>query len=164
MTPCIVVGGYQVAAHQTTHHRKPEYHNMKCYSHLGLFNIFVFLCKTVSTTVITCHRMRWKGEHVRLIGRDEGWRIPGSLLEELRQTKILSRVGGFSRLIDGFWIGWLNLLTLYIFNSGLHIITAPSLIYTIYSSPLHTPTLRFSVFTSRILATNFNTVIIPVSL
>jgi hypothetical protein len=40
--------------------------------------------------------------------------------------------------------------------------TALPLIYTLYSSPLHT--LGFLVFTSRILATDFNTVIIPVSL
>jgi hypothetical protein len=41
---------------------------------------------------------------------------------------------------------------------------ALSLIYTLYSSPLHTHThthtLGFSVFNSRILATDFNTVII----
>jgi hypothetical protein len=36
-------------------------------------------------------------------------------------------------------------------------------ISTIYRSPLHTQTLRSSVFTSRNLATDFNTVVIPIS-
>jgi hypothetical protein len=40
--------------------------------------------------------------------------------------------------------------------------TAISLIYTLYSSPLHK--LGFSVFISHILATDFDTVIIRVSL
>jgi hypothetical protein len=42
--------------------------------------------------------------------------------------------------------------------------TTPSVIYTLYSSPLHTHTIEFSVFTSRILATDFNIIVMPVSL
>jgi hypothetical protein len=66
------------------------------------------------------------------------------------------------RVTDWVWIGWLDLLTPYPHDSELQAITAPSLIYTLYSSPLHT--LGFSVFTSRILATDFNVVFIPISL
>jgi hypothetical protein len=47
-------------------------------------------------------------------------------------------------------IGFID--TLYTHNSGLYAITALSLIYTLYSSPLHA--LGFSVFASRILATD----------
>jgi hypothetical protein len=66
-------------------------------------------------------------------------------------------------LLDGIWIGCLDLL--HIYNQ---LITsrnkALSLIYTQYSSPLHTHTLVSSVITSRILATDFKTVIISISL
>jgi hypothetical protein len=47
----------------------------------------------------------------------------------------------------GDWIYW-----------HLQAITALSLIYTLYNSPLHTRALVFSDFTSRILATAFITV------
>jgi hypothetical protein len=46
----------------------------------------------------------------------------------------------------------LDLLTPYTQHSELQTIAALWLIYTLYSSPLHTHTLGFSVFTSRILA------------
>jgi hypothetical protein len=46
-------------------------------------------------------------------------------------------VFGGAWLIDGFWIGWLDLLTSYTHHSGLQAITALSLFYTFYSSPLH---------------------------
>jgi hypothetical protein len=49
-------------------------------------------------------------------------------------------------------IGWLDLLTPYTQHSELHIITALSLTYTIYSSLLQT--LMSLVFTSRVLATH----------
>jgi hypothetical protein len=52
--------------------------------------------------------------------------------------------------------------TLYIHNSALQAFTALSLIYTLQFTVTHA--LGFSVFTSRILATNFHTVVIPVSL
>jgi hypothetical protein len=52
---------------------------------------------------------------------------------------IMSRVEGCVRdLQDGFWIGWLDLLAPYTQYSELHTIIALSLIYTFYSSPLHT--------------------------
>jgi hypothetical protein len=57
--------------------------------------------------------------------------------------------------------GFIALIYTELINKGN---TALSLIYIIYSSPLHTHTIGFSVFTSRILATDFNIVIIPVSL
>jgi hypothetical protein len=50
----------------------------------------------------------------------------------------------------------LDLLTPYIFNSKLEAITALSLIYTLQFTVRHA--LGFSVFTSRILATDFMTV------
>jgi hypothetical protein len=58
-------------------------------------------------------------------------------------------------------IGLIALNTSY---SKLQVTTALSLIYTLYSSLLHTHTLRFSVFISCILATDFNSVTIPVLL
>jgi hypothetical protein len=68
---------------------------------------------------------------------------------------VLSRVGvcDYRRGMD--WI--LGLLTTYTHHSERHIITALSLIYTLQFAC--TNTLGFSVFTSRILATDFNTVI-----
>jgi hypothetical protein len=48
---------------------------------------------------------------------------------------ILSRVGV---VIDVVWIGWLDLLTTYAHHMELQVITAMSLIYTLYSSPLQT--------------------------
>jgi hypothetical protein len=42
--------------------------------------------------------------------------------------------------IDGVRIGELDLLILYIHHSELQLIIALSLIYTLYSSPLHTHT------------------------
>jgi hypothetical protein len=69
-------------------------------------------------------------------------------------------------LLDGFWIRWLYLLTPYTHYFELQAVTALSLIYTLYSSPLHTHThthiLVSSVFTSRILATDFNIVVMQV--
>jgi hypothetical protein len=41
-------------------------------------------------------------------------------------------------LLTGFWIGWLDLSAPYSHNSGLQAVTALSLFYTLYSSPLHT--------------------------
>jgi hypothetical protein len=60
--------------------------------------------------------------------------------------------------IDGFWIGWLDLLRLY-----TQLITTSDNSAT---ADLHTLqfTLGFSVFTSRILAMDFNILIMPVSL
>jgi hypothetical protein len=55
----------------------------------------------------------------------------------------------------------LDLFTTYTHYSELHVITALSLICTLQFTVIHT--LRFSVFTSHILATDFNTVIIPIS-
>jgi hypothetical protein len=59
---------------------------------------------------------------------------------------------GCAWLIDGFWIGWSDLLAPYTLHLELQTVTAPSLIYTLYSSPLHP--LVPSVFTSRVLATD----------
>jgi hypothetical protein len=47
-------------------------------------------------------------------------------------------------LLDGFWIDELDLLPTYTHNSELQKIAAPTLIYTLYSSPLHTPTHWYS--------------------
>jgi hypothetical protein len=56
---------------------------------------------------------------------------------------------------NGFWIGWLELLHLiHSHSSGLQAIIALLLFYTLSSPPLHT--LRFSIFTSRILATDLS--------
>jgi hypothetical protein len=49
-------------------------------------------------------------------------------------ANILSSVKGCAWLIDGVWIGWLDLLTLYTHNSELQAITALSL----HNSPLNT--------------------------
>jgi hypothetical protein len=57
------------------------------------------------------------------------------------------------------WI--FGLLTTYTHHSELHVITALSLIYTLHFTVTHT---GFSVFTSRTLATDFNTAIISDSL
>jgi hypothetical protein len=66
--------------------------------------------------------------------------------------KILSRVRVTYK--TGYWIKWLDLLTPYAQCSELQANnTALSLTYTLYNSPLHTRT-GFSVFTSRIPATD----------
>jgi hypothetical protein len=52
------------------------------------------------------------------------------------KDKVTCRI--FAWLIDGFRIGWLDLLTSYSHNSGLQEIMGLPLIYTLYSSPLHT--------------------------
>jgi hypothetical protein len=58
---------------------------------------------------------------------------------------------------NGFWIGWLDLLTFYTFHSGLEaIIALPLFPHTLQFTVAHA--LGFSVFTSRILATDFITV------
>jgi hypothetical protein len=67
----------------------------------------------------------------------------------------------FQWLLEGFWIGCLDLLHLYTTLVITSNIVLP-LIYTLQFTV--TPTLGFSVFSSRILATDFNMVIIPVSL
>jgi hypothetical protein len=77
------------------------------------------------------------------------------------ECNILSRV---LVNVDGVWIGRLDLLTPYTHHAELHIITALLLICTLYSSPLHTHTPGFSVFTSHVLATDFNTGTTTVSL
>jgi hypothetical protein len=51
---------------------------------------------------------------------------------------VMSRLGICSCIMDGFWIGLLDLLTPYTHHSELQAITALSLIYTLHSSPLHT--------------------------
>jgi hypothetical protein len=62
--------------------------------------------------------------------------------------------------IDGVWIA-LDLLTTYKQHSELEVVTALSLISTIYKSPALS---LLSILTSRILPTDFNAVIIAVSL
>jgi hypothetical protein len=57
------------------------------------------------------------------------------LMEEAGMHHILSRVVGVVNYKTGFG---LDLLTPYTHHSTLHGITAPSLIYTLYSSPLNT--------------------------
>jgi hypothetical protein len=61
-------------------------------------------------------------------------------------------------LLDRVWIGCLDLLHIYTQLNSSNI--ALSLIYTLESSPLYTHTIGFSVFSSSILATDFNTVMI----
>jgi hypothetical protein len=56
----------------------------------------------------------------------------------------------------------MDLLTAYTHHSEVHVITPLSLISTLQFTVTHT--LGFSIFTRRILATDFNTVIIPFSL
>jgi hypothetical protein len=74
-----------------------------------------------------------------------------------------SRVGVFAGdLHEGVWIGWLDLFTPYSRNSGLQAIQLYRCFHTLQFTVTHT--LGFSVFTSRIMATDFNTVIISVSL
>jgi hypothetical protein len=68
---------------------------------------------------------------------------------------ILSRV---LVTIDGVWVGELGLLATYTHQSELHVITALSLINILQFTVTHA--LGFSVFTSRILATDLNTLII----
>jgi hypothetical protein len=72
---------------------------------------------------------------------------------------ILSRVGV---TINGFWIGWLDLLHLYTCN---YINTALSLIFTFYNLLLH-PLMSSACYspTRRFLAANFNTGTITVTL
>jgi hypothetical protein len=43
------------------------------------------------------------------------------------------------RLLDGYGLDGLDLLTTYTQHLELHVITALSPIYILYSSPLHTP-------------------------
>jgi hypothetical protein len=65
---------------------------------------------------------------------------------------ILSRVRGSVTNNNGFWIGWLDLLTLiHLQRSGLQAIVVLSLFYTL-SVHCCTHTLGFSVFTGHILA------------
>jgi hypothetical protein len=45
---------------------------------------------------------------------------------------------GCAWLIDGFWNGWLDLMTPHTQHSELQAVTALLMIYTLYSSPLHT--------------------------
>jgi hypothetical protein len=79
-----------------------------------------------------------------------------------RENFILPRVGGlcvtYRRVLD-WMIGFIDtLFTQFGFTGN----TALSLVYTLHSTG--TQTLAFSVFTNRILAMDFNTVVIPVSL
>jgi hypothetical protein len=59
---------------------------------------------------------------------------------------------GARDLLYWVWIGWLDSFTACTHHSELQLITALSLIYTLYRSPLHTIVL--SDFTSLILATD----------
>jgi hypothetical protein len=77
---------------------------------------------------------------------------------KLSNHLILSGIWCCAWVIDEFWIGWLDLLTPYTFNSGLQAITALPLISALYRSPLHTPSLVLSW--QRIS----NILVIPVSL
>jgi hypothetical protein len=51
-------------------------------------------------------------------------------------------------LIDWVWIRWLDLLTLYTLSSSLQVITALSLIYTLYTSLEHTKSSQSSLVIS----------------
>jgi hypothetical protein len=91
--------------------------------------------------------------------------LPGYLPETfanltLRHRFILSRFRGVT--IDRVWTGYWVYLPLIHPHSELQVFTALSLIYTLQFTVTHT--LGFSVFTSRILATDFNTVNISVLL
>jgi hypothetical protein len=64
--------------------------------------------------------------------------------------------------IDEFWIGWLDLLHVY-----TQLVTTSNYSATAdlhFTAHRYTHTLEFLHFTSRILVTDFNTVIVPVSL
>jgi hypothetical protein len=78
---------------------------------------------TASVYFINCeYRFFWEMHHVR-----HCCDVVQSLLSRVLVT------------IDVFWIGWLDLLHLiHSHNSGLQVNTALSLLYTHYSSPLHT--------------------------
>jgi hypothetical protein len=57
--------------------------------------------------------------------------------------------------IDGVWIGWLDLFTIYMHQSEPQAITAIPLISTIYKSQQHSLSLFLpSLFTSHVLATD----------
>jgi hypothetical protein len=59
----------------------------------------------------------------------------GAFLDQLNNYALFNIVTcmGCAWLLDGFWIGLLDLLTLYTINYGLHVITALSLLYTLHS-------------------------------
>jgi hypothetical protein len=91
-----------------------------------------------------------------------GIRTHDPSVQASEDSSFLRPRGQRDRLGFGLMNGFIDC---YTHHSQLHVITALSLIYTLYNSPFHTThTLGFSVFTSRNLATCFNTIIIPVSL
>jgi hypothetical protein len=102
-------------------------------------------------------RSEYKNRH--LSGQKEGWMTvrcyaPWEPIQLTWEWNILSGVSGSVTNNNGFWIGWLGLLTLiHIHSSELEAIVALSLFHTLSQFTV-THALGFSVFSSRILATD----------
>jgi hypothetical protein len=84
------------------------------------------------------------------------------VLAQFATIYILSRIGNVRDLLDGFWIGWFDLLTPYTQHSELQAITALSLFSALHSSLQQT---HYGSQSSLVVSWQriYNTVVIPVS-